>query len=93
MIQDVAIEDWDALFDAVLERLRSSVENCKAEAPLERRANWGQARASLLECVEALDQLHHAATHEFARHPLGVPESPSCQPAQAVVRVRSPAPG
>ena len=93
MIQDVAIEDWDALFEAVLERLRASVENCKAVAPLERRAHWGHARSSVLECVEALDQLHHAATHEFARHPLDVPESRPCHPAQAATRVRSPAPG
>ena len=60
------MEDWDALFDAVIVRLRASVASWNQAAPLERRESWKHTRAHVLECVDALDQLHSSATHTFA---------------------------
>jgi len=64
--QDVAMEDWDTLFDAVVGRLQAGVDSCNAVAPLQRLQSWPQIRAQVLECVEALDQLHVAATRSCA---------------------------
>ena len=66
--QDVALEDWDALFDAVVGRLRLNVEQWNAVVPSGRRDTWGQVRTNILECVAALDQLHLTATHAFEHH-------------------------
>ena len=65
---DVAVEDWDVLFDAVVERLRAAFENSHPRVAAHRRQAWSQARSHVLECVVALDQLHLTATHDFARH-------------------------
>lgn len=65
---DVAIGDWDALFRAVKDRLRATAGTLSAAAtePAAQGAP-GRARASVLECVAALDQLHLTLTHELDR--------------------------
>lgn len=64
---DIAMEDWDLLFDAVIVRLQSSFDNLPADNTAPRRAAWMQTRVRVMDCVQALDQLHLAASHELAR--------------------------
>lgn len=66
---DIAMEDWDLLFDAVIARLLSSLEDMPSENAPPRRTAWVQTRARVMDCVHALDQLHLAASHELARRP------------------------
>ncbi|MEO8120697.1 MAG: hypothetical protein ABI606_15430 [Rhodoferax sp.] len=65
---DIAIEDWDDLMCAVKTRLRRIADETSAAMP-ERQGQdlVGRIRASVLECVEALDQLHTAQQHETSR--------------------------
>lgn len=63
---DVAIEDWDLLFDAVVERLRSTFEDLDPSMATRRSLTWAQARDSVMECAQALEQLHLTATHELS---------------------------
>ena len=53
---DVAMGDWDALFDAVTARL----------AALAAQSGAWIFRPHVLECVAALEQLHASLTHERA---------------------------
>lgn len=65
---DVALRDWDDLFNAVKARLRSVAcdDLAAPEGPL--LADHAQAmKASVLECVAALDQLQLTMAHEIAR--------------------------
>jgi hypothetical protein len=55
-LSQIDIEDWDKLFHAVESRLCASV----AAADL----TDDKTRVTILECVEALDQLHSALTRE-----------------------------
>lgn len=96
--QDVALEDWDALFDAVVGRLRFNVEQWNAVVPSERRGTWVQVRSNILECVVALDQLHLTATHAFEHDQKAAIEAlvlrpiapllPQDRPPPAAVRAR-----
>jgi hypothetical protein len=54
---DIAMRDWDALFDAVTARLASLAARSRA---------W-EFRPDVQECVAALEQLHASLTHERAR--------------------------
>lgn len=67
----VAIEDWDDLLCAVKERLRNAGGIRMAQTPessqLETNDAAGQLRASVLECVEALELLHATHRHEVRR--------------------------
>jgi diguanylate cyclase (GGDEF)-like protein len=66
--RDVAVEDWDALMNAVKARLESAVADLPLDAP--ERASRRSAefiRSSVLECVTALDHLHSALLHELSR--------------------------
>lgn len=62
---DLSDADWDALFHAVEARLRDAVNE-----PLAQRIKMLPPDAPelvqtiVLECVDALDQLHRALTHE-----------------------------
>jgi hypothetical protein len=58
---DIAIADWDILLCAVKERLRDSVSQPFA-TPLEPHLHDHAERikSSVLECVDALDQIHQA---------------------------------
>ena len=65
---DIAIEDWDAMFRAVESRLShavsqlfTTVSDVPAPDPLH------SIRIIVLECVEALGQLHNALKHERAQ--------------------------
>jgi hypothetical protein len=71
VLRGVPVEDWDALFSAVKARLTQIGQPLDppgppgAESPT---ANTLQhVRAAVLECVQALDQLHILALEEFAR--------------------------
>ncbi len=68
---DIAIDDWDALFRAVEDRLRLTVGEPLANAPNTSDAPTQDAAAGVrtivLECVAALEQLHTALTHERGR--------------------------
>ena len=64
----IAIEDWDALFLAVKTRLTligQPQDTPEAHTPYAELLQ--QTRASVLECVEALDQLHVIARDELAK--------------------------
>ena len=78
LAKDIAMEDWDLLFDAVILRLLSSFDGLPPDNPAPRRMAWWQTRARVMDCVQALDQLHLAAAHELARmHPPAVNGPPS----------------
>lgn len=68
MRSDVAIGDWDVLLCAVKARLRLSVSETFA-TPLEPHLHdqADRIRSSVLECVDALDQLHETLSDEFGR--------------------------
>ena len=59
---DIETVDWNDLFNAVKDRLRSTVAEPDSLA-----SNAHRVRASVLECVQALDQLHATLSHEFER--------------------------
>jgi len=73
---DIAVEDWGILFDAVVERLRSTSEALDVGVAPRRSLTLAQARLSIAECAQALDQLQRTAAHELSR----------CQPADGVAR-------
>ena len=52
----INVDDWDKLFQAVECRLSTAVATAY-QGP-------DKTRITVLECVEALDQLHHALTRE-----------------------------
>jgi len=60
---DVSIDDWDALLCAVKDRLRQTVDDSLTE-PMNGSAL--PVRASVLECVDALDHLHSSLKHVLA---------------------------
>lgn len=65
---DVAIEDWDVLFCAVKERLRLSVDDRRGAAPESQPQDAAdRICTTVLECIEALDQLHRTQQHELGR--------------------------
>jgi hypothetical protein len=79
---DVAMDDWDDLFDAVKERLLWVASpqfgvsiQLEPERPLDRVTFGGIARLqrSVLECVAALDQLHRTVINEMNRRPQLLP--------------------
>ena len=62
---DVMIDDWDDLFSAVQARLRSTVGELPAVLPGPGGlSSADRLRASVLECVAALDQLRSTAMLE-----------------------------
>jgi uncharacterized protein (DUF2267 family) len=62
-IADISIDDWDALLNAVKARLRLTVD----ESPTwQSNVAAAPVRASVLECVDALEQLHLALTRRLA---------------------------
>ena len=65
---DIAMEDWDELFCAVKARLRliGSERSSATPEPPQRDAVV-RIQASVLECVEALDQLHATHWSQFGR--------------------------
>lgn len=68
MSPSVAIEDWDTLFTAVKDRLTLIGQPLDATGAEPPTANAMElVRASVLECVQALDQLHMTARDELDR--------------------------
>jgi diguanylate cyclase (GGDEF)-like protein len=71
LITGVAIEDYDDLLGAVTERLRQTVSEGPAAAkPLQAGAVSDNVKSSMLECVEALDQLHMTLKDDLERRRL-----------------------
>ena len=65
---DVAIDDWDELMSAVETRLRLTVsERLANELELPDSGSADRIRATVLECLSALDQLHTTLKHELGR--------------------------
>ena len=65
---DVAMGDWDDLLSTVKSRLRLTVGALLAELPKDQVPDAAhRVQASVLECVNALDQLHLTLTHELDR--------------------------
>jgi diguanylate cyclase (GGDEF)-like protein len=64
---DVAIGDWDALFRAVRERLQTVVLGCPEQTAAGPLCNALQVRTAVLECAEAMEQLHLTMLHEMNR--------------------------
>ena len=65
---DVAIADWEELLSAVKSRLRLTVGELLAVLPEHQLPDAAhKVQASVLECVNALDQLQLTLSHEFAR--------------------------
>ena len=64
---DVAFGDWDDLFCAVKSRLTLTVGELSALSEPRARGTADRIRASVLECVGALDQLQTTLTNEIAR--------------------------
>jgi hypothetical protein len=64
---DVAVEDWDDLFRAVTGRLVRLVSSAQFSTPVDRAEDSDVSGISVLECVEALEQLRSTMTHELGR--------------------------
>ena len=64
---DIAIEHWDALFDAVQARLGLAVGGKLAGTSDEPTPSSDSVQASVLECVKALGQLHALLKHGRSR--------------------------
>jgi hypothetical protein len=63
--KDFSIEDWDALFHAVRDRLTYAIDQFGAVSsatPLQESGDL--MKTVVLESVEALDQLHKVVKHE-----------------------------
>lgn len=66
--REIANDDWDAMFRAVESRLRQTVGERLAVMPeLQPHHAAGRVQAIVLECVEALEQLHTALMLERDR--------------------------
>ena len=64
---DVAVEDWDDLFRAVTGRLLQLVRSAQFSTPANRAEDSAVSGISVLECVQALEQLRSTMTHELGR--------------------------
>ncbi|MEP6739588.1 MAG: GGDEF domain-containing protein [Caldimonas sp.] len=64
---EIAIGDWDDLFRAVTERLSLTVGELTDDPEPKARDAAVRVRSSVLECVEALDQLHSTLAREAGR--------------------------
>ena len=85
-------EDWDSLFGAVEERLRTTIGALEegpegpeaAAAPSAGRHSTSQIKAVVLDCVNALHMLHKALRQGRDR-----PTPPSLQPASSDITAAS----
>jgi hypothetical protein len=69
---EISADDWDILFRAVEDRLRSSVgARLASTAPAQARDAAGRVQAIVLECVAELDKLHSALKQERRQHDAG----------------------
>jgi hypothetical protein len=65
----IDVADWDSLFGAVEERLRSTVETLDtAPMPLARQANLSRIKSVVLDCVSAMETLHQSLKQERRTH-------------------------
>jgi hypothetical protein len=69
---EISTDDWDILFRAVEDRLRSSVgARLASTASTPARDAAGRVQAIVLECVAELDKLHTALRQERRQHDEG----------------------
>ncbi len=74
-ISVVSSDDWDEMFRAVTVRLRQTVDLPPAASAQAHTSDAaGRVRTTVLECIDALDQLHAALTQERA---LRLPSGPN----------------
>lgn len=66
---DVAIGDWNLLFEAVQARLLRTVGAPPGEQPAVPQLPASLVQAVVLDCVRALDQLHAALEKERSQRP------------------------
>lgn len=66
---DVAVADWDLMFDAVRSRLVRTVGELPGEQPLAAQFAGIRVRAAVLDCVRALDRLHVWLEQERSQRP------------------------
>jgi hypothetical protein len=64
---EISVDDWDILFRAVEDRLRSSV-GARLASTAPARDAAGRVQAIVLECVAELDKLHNALKQERRQH-------------------------
>lgn len=65
---DIPIRDWEVLFCAVKDRLSLAVgAGQDSDSTHDRRSGSGVMRGLVIECVQALDQLHGALLSELDR--------------------------
>jgi len=64
---DVAVEDWDDLFRAVAARLVGLVGSAQFSTPANRAEDSAVSGISVLECVEAPEQLRSTMMNELGR--------------------------
>ncbi len=69
---DVAAEDWDVMFNAIKLRLLETID---ALPELRDEDELRSAQASMLECMQALEQLHLAALDELERRQAALDET------------------
>lgn len=86
---DVAVADWDILFRAVKIRLMLSVsEKLPLTVPPAQAAEAAElVQSTVLECVDSLNQLHQALTHERGRRDPSAAIAPSMQLTQPAALV------
>lgn len=89
---DIAAEDWELLFGAVLVRLQLTVDDDPGGVlPGGRVAPHCRIQSTVVECIAALEQLHAALAHE-ARRRLQL-EQALCEAREALARALSGPPG
>jgi hypothetical protein len=65
----IETEDWDSLFGAVEERLRTTVDQLDtATTPVVAADKVSRIKSVVLDCVSALDMLHKALKNERSTH-------------------------
>lgn len=77
---EVAIEDWDVLFNAVTARLRLIVaEQLVTTDEPKPAVGLNRVRGNVLECAAALDQLHATLKEEVLLAPREAPAPPAIE--------------
>lgn len=66
---ELAIGDWNLMFEAVQARLLRAVGDHAGEAPAVPQLPASLVQAVVLDCVRALDQLHAALEKERSQRP------------------------
>jgi hypothetical protein len=85
-----SLGDWRILLDAVKARLRLTVGPTRQPAV---NSTAAEVRASVLECVDALDQLDMALCHALSQPSVNHWQDTDCGEAMADIRAAAQSPG